>query len=118
MTGLEKAQRTVAALAEADRQLTVSKPKEVAPLVLQPDLLPVAKVRQAAPKIEVPRKKRSDALIYRLTPDRRAEIARQIGTGASYRQIVALCASWGVKISVGALTEYLRAKAEKVANSN
>ena len=98
--------------------LTVSKPKEVAPLVLQPDLLPVAKVRQAAPKIEAPRKKRSDALIYRLTPDQRAAIARQIGTGASYRQIVALCASWGVKTSVGALTEYLRAKAEKVANSN
>jgi hypothetical protein len=63
-----------------------------------------------APAEPFERKVRSDALYFKLSPDQRAEIASRIATGASYRKIIELCATWEIKTSLGALTTYLKEK--------
>jgi hypothetical protein len=103
------ADSTVPILAEADRLLKIGKRKAGA---LQRRSRPAA-----APVEKAPRKVRSDALVYRLTHVQREMIANALATGSSYRKVVELCASWGIKTSLDGLTTYLKS-AGKVANSN
>ncbi|HEV3272484.1 MAG TPA: hypothetical protein VGZ93_09925 [Candidatus Methylacidiphilales bacterium] len=108
MSSVEKAARgadsTIPILAEADKLLQLGKRKVRA-----------NKAAPSAPTTPQPRKTRSDALIYKLSPDQRTEITDRLACGASYRKIVELCASWGIKTSLGGLTEYLRVNRDKVA---
>jgi hypothetical protein len=97
MSVVERARRgedgTVPTFAQADLLIKLDKRKPGA--------------KRAAPTPQV-RKVRSDALVFKLSPEQRKEIADRLATGTSYRKIIELCATWNIKTSLGSLTEYLK----------
>lgn len=100
---VEKALRgedgSVPVLAQADKLLRIGKRKAGG-----------TRRAQATTTVETPRKVRSDALVYKLTPDQRTDLRRQVDQGMSYRKALELCASWGVKTSLGAIAEHLKVR--------